>query len=56
MCFSWRGNSSFKDISAFLFCYNSLLLENLAFLLNRQKEFFWMRKGEVILYLLIKLL
>jgi len=35
MCFSWRGNSSFKDISAFLFCYNSLFGNNLAFL-NRQ--------------------
>ena len=37
MCFSWRGNSSFKDISAFLFNDNSLFGDNLAFLLNRQK-------------------
>jgi len=36
MCFSWRGNSSFKDISAFLFNNNSLFGDNLAFLLNRQ--------------------
>jgi len=37
MCFSGRGNSSFKDISAFLFNDNPLFLDNLAFLLNRQK-------------------
>jgi len=37
MCFSWRGNSSFKDISAFLFNDNPLFLDNLAFLLNQQK-------------------
>jgi len=36
MCFSWRGNSSFKDISAFLFNDNPLFLDNLSFLLNRQ--------------------
>ncbi len=33
---SWRGNSSFKGISVYFFCYNSLFLDNLVFL-NRQK-------------------
>ena len=36
MCFSRRGNSSFKDISAFLFNDNPLFLDNFTFL-NRQK-------------------
>ncbi len=36
MCFSGRGNSSFKDISAFLFNDNPLFLDNFTFL-NRQK-------------------
>ena len=35
MCFSWRGNSSFKDISAFLLNDNPLFLDNFTFL-NRQ--------------------
>jgi len=33
---SWRGDSSFKDISTFLFNNNPLLGDNLAFFLNRQ--------------------
>ena len=36
MRFSWRGNSSFKDISAFLLNNNSLFGDNLAFRLNRE--------------------
>ncbi len=36
MCFSWRENSSFKNISAFLCDDNPLFLDNLAFFLNRQ--------------------
>ncbi len=33
---SWRGDSSFKDISTFLFNNNSLFGDNLAFFFNRQ--------------------
>lgn len=37
MAFSGRGELFSKSISAFLFCYNSLFGNNLAFLFNRQK-------------------